>query len=87
MNRSQVSGFTKNIAGIWQERAGKIFGNQKQQISGRKKQRLGIAEKNLGDARDIIKNALKRIRTTKQAFLVQSLLQRTPRNTKQELLL
>jgi uncharacterized protein YjbJ (UPF0337 family) len=65
MNTSQVSGITKNFLGLVQERAGKFFGNIDQQRTGLRKQSIGTAEKNLGDARNLIKNALKKIQKSK----------------------
>jgi uncharacterized protein YjbJ (UPF0337 family) len=72
MNTSQVSGLTKNILGIIQEHVGIIFDIPDQQLAGRRRQSLGTAEKNLGDARYLIDTALKQMKKSKQGFRIQS---------------
>ncbi|MFZ6748157.1 hypothetical protein [Undibacterium sp. Ren11W] len=72
MNTLQVRGFTKNILGIVQECLGIFFGIQDQQSAGRQKQSLGTAEKNLGDARDLINTVLKQMQRSEQSFQILS---------------
>lgn len=60
MNKNQVRGVTKDIAGKVQEEAGKLVGSKEQQIKGIGKQIAGTAEKNYGDAKEAIKEANKR---------------------------
>ena len=60
MNKDQVKGIVKDVAGKVQEEAGKLAGSKEQQIKGLNKQISGKAEKTYGDAREVIKNAVKR---------------------------
>jgi len=60
MNKNQVKGAVKDIAGKLQEEAGKLFGSKKQQVKGLKKQISGKTEKSYGDAKEAIKDATKR---------------------------
>ena len=57
MNKNQVSGAAKDIAGKVQEEAGKLTGSKEQQIKGLGKQMAGKAEKSLGDAKQFVKEA------------------------------
>ena len=59
MNKNQVKGALKDIAGKVQEEAGKPVGNKKQQVKGLGKQISGKAEKTYGDAKEVIKDANK----------------------------
>jgi uncharacterized protein YjbJ (UPF0337 family) len=59
MNKDQVKGVTKEIAGKVQEEAGKLVGSKEQQFKGLDKQISGKAEKTYGDAKEVIKNANK----------------------------
>jgi uncharacterized protein YjbJ (UPF0337 family) len=59
MNKDQVKGVAKNIAGKVQEEAGKLVGSKEQQIKGLGKQISGKAEKSYGDAKEVIKHANK----------------------------
>ena len=56
MNKDQVKGTAKDIAGKVQEKVGKLVGNQEQQIKGMGKQISGKTEKNYGNAKEVIKN-------------------------------
>ena len=49
MNKNQVKGVAKDIAGKVQEEAGKLVGNKEQQVKGLGKQISGKAEKIYGD--------------------------------------
>lgn len=56
MNKAQVKGSAKDIAGKVQEGAGKLIGSKNQQIKGLSKQVAGKTEKTYGDAKESIKN-------------------------------
>ena len=60
MNKNQVKGTVKDIAGKVQEESGKIVGNKEQQAKGLLKQVEGKAEKKLGDVREIVKDAARK---------------------------
>ena len=59
MNKNQVKGALKDVAGKVQEEVGKLVGNKKQQVKGLGKQISGKAEKAYGDAKEVIKDANK----------------------------
>jgi uncharacterized protein YjbJ (UPF0337 family) len=59
MNKDQVKGVAKNIAGKVQEQAGKVVGSKEQQVKGLSKQISGKVQKNLGDAEEAIENLVK----------------------------
>ena len=58
MNKNQVQGTVKTATGIIQEEAGKLVGNKQQQAKGLQKQVAGKAEKRLGDAKEVVADAL-----------------------------
>lgn len=60
MNKDQAKGETKDIAGKFQEEAGKLIGNKKMEAKGLKNQVVGKAQKGLGDAKEAVKDAIKR---------------------------
>lgn len=49
MNKDQVKGEAKDIAGKVQEEAGKLFGSKEQQAKGLKKQAEGKIQKGVGN--------------------------------------
>ena len=57
MNKNQVKGAVKDIAGKVQEEAGKLVGSKEQQVKGLNKQISGKAEKSYGDVKAAIKHA------------------------------
>jgi uncharacterized protein YjbJ (UPF0337 family) len=57
INKNQVKGEIKDLAGKAQEEAGKLVGNKEQEAKGLKKQVEGKAEKALGDVKEVVKNA------------------------------
>lgn len=57
MNKDQVKGTVKDIAGKIQEGAGKVVGSKKQQAKGISKQISGKAEKSFGDTKNAMKDA------------------------------
>ena len=50
MNKNQVKGVAKDIAGKVQEEAGKLVGSKEQQAKGLSKQIAGKVQKSVGDA-------------------------------------
>ena len=56
MNKDQVKGVAKNVAGKVQEKAGKLVGSKKQQIKGLSKQVAGKVQKDLGDVKQAVKD-------------------------------
>lgn len=68
MNATQVSGITKNFLGKFQEKTGKFLGNKEQQMAGLQKQHMAKTETNLGNSRELIKNAIKQMQRSKQAM-------------------
>jgi uncharacterized protein YjbJ (UPF0337 family) len=59
MNKDQVKGVVKNVAGKIQEDVGKLVGSKEQQIKGLNKQIAGKTEKKYGDAKEVIKQGNK----------------------------
>lgn len=57
MNKNQVKGAAKDIAGKVQEEVGKMSGSKEQQVKGLNKQISGKAEKAYGDVKAAIKHA------------------------------
>ena len=60
MNKDQVKGVAKNVAGKVQEQAGKLVGSKEQQIKGLSKQISGNAQKDVGDVKQAVKDFNKR---------------------------
>ena len=60
MNKNQVRGAIKDVAGKVQEEFGKLVSSKEQQVKGLGKQISGKAEKTYGDAKEIIKDSSKR---------------------------
>ena len=58
MNKDQVKGTAKNIAGKVQEGAGKLVGSKEQQAKGLQKQVTGKAEKAFGDVKEAVKDTV-----------------------------
>jgi uncharacterized protein YjbJ (UPF0337 family) len=52
VNKDQVKGSAKDIAGKVQQKAGKLTGSKRQQVKGLAKQVAGKTQKVFGDARD-----------------------------------
>ena len=52
MNRDQVKGGMKDVAGKIQRKAGEITGNRTQQLKGAGKQAVGKVQKAVGNVRD-----------------------------------
>ena len=60
MNKDQVKGLAKDIAGKVQEEVGKLVGSKEQQAKGLGKQISGNAQKIYGDAKEVIKDTNKK---------------------------
>lgn len=61
MNEDQVIGSLKCFAGKVQENFGKLIGSKDQSYKGERKQIVGDAQRNYGEAVEAVKNARKRI--------------------------
>lgn len=61
MNKDQIKGEAKNIVGQVQEAAGKLIGSDEQQVKGLEKQIEGNVEKTLGNAKEIVKDAVDKL--------------------------
>lgn len=57
MNKDQVKGVAKDVAGKIQEKAGKVTGSDSQQAKGLAKQVAGKVQKGFGDAKETVKNS------------------------------
>ena len=60
MNKDQVKGVAKDVAGKVQEKAGKLVGSKEQQIKGLSKQISGKVQKGVGDVEQSVKDYNKR---------------------------
>ena len=60
MNKDQVKGAAKDIGGKIHEQAGKLVGNKEQQVKGKVNQVEGKIQKNVGDGKEVLKNAIDR---------------------------
>ena len=56
MNKDQVKGAAKDVAGKVQEQAGKLVGSKKQQIKGLSRQISGKLQKGVGDLKQSIED-------------------------------
>ena len=56
MNKDQVQGVAKDIAGKVQEQAGKLVGSEEQQFKGRSRQISGRIQKGVGDAKQSVED-------------------------------
>ena len=59
MNKDQVKGAAKEIAGKVQEQAGKLVGSKKQQFKGLSKQISGKVQKGVGDVKQSVEDLKK----------------------------
>lgn len=60
MNKEQIKGTAKEVAGRVQEGVGKAINSPEQQLKGMGKQVEGKIEKNLGNLKEVIQDANKR---------------------------
>mgnify|MGYP003511610427 FL=1 len=58
MNKDQVKGVAKDVAGKVQEKAGEVTGSREQQAKGISKQVEGKVQKNYGDAKEAAKDQI-----------------------------
>lgn len=58
MNKDQVKGTAKDIAGKIQEGAGELTGDKEQEAKGLAKQVEGKTQKKVGDAKEAVKDAI-----------------------------
>jgi uncharacterized protein YjbJ (UPF0337 family) len=56
MNKDQVKGMARDIAGKVQEEAGKLVGSKEQQVKGLSNQISGKAQKGIGDIKQNIED-------------------------------
>ncbi len=59
MNKDQVKGVAKDVAGKVQEKAGKLVGSKQQQIKGLSKQISGKVQKGVGDVKQAVEDIKK----------------------------
>ena len=57
MNKDQIKGSAKDIAGKVQEKAGELTGSEKQQVKGLKNQVEGKVQKGVGDVKEALDGA------------------------------
>jgi uncharacterized protein YjbJ (UPF0337 family) len=57
MNKDQIKGSVKDVAGKAQEKTGELTGNESQQIKGMKNQVEGKVQKGVGDAKESVDEA------------------------------
>ena len=57
MNKDQIKGGAKDIAGKVQQKAGELTGSEKQQVKGLKNQAEGKIQKGYGDVKEAIDDA------------------------------
>ncbi len=60
MNKDQVKGTAKNVAGKVQEEAGKLVGSKEQQAKGVAKQVAGKTQNGVGDVKEAVKDSTKK---------------------------
>jgi uncharacterized protein YjbJ (UPF0337 family) len=58
MNSDQVKGAVKDAAGKVQQKTGEVIGSTEQQAKGLAKQVEGKSQKNVGDAKEVLKDAI-----------------------------
>jgi uncharacterized protein YjbJ (UPF0337 family) len=59
MNKDQVKGVAKKVAGKVQEQAGKLVGSKDQQVKGLAKQISGNVQKGVGDVKQAVEDIKK----------------------------
>jgi uncharacterized protein YjbJ (UPF0337 family) len=58
MNSDQVKGAVKDAAGKVQQKTGEVIGSTEQQAKGLAKQVEGKSQKNVGDAKEVLKDTI-----------------------------
>lgn len=61
MNKDQVKGSVKEVAGKVQSKAGELVGNKEQQAKGLLKESEGKTQKSVGNAKEVVKDAVNKI--------------------------
>lgn len=61
MNKDQVKGTAKDIAGKVQQEVGELTGSEEQQVKGLAKQGEGKVQKGVGDAKEAVKDAVDKL--------------------------
>ncbi len=61
MNKDQVKGTAKDIAGKVQKEAGELTGSKEQQAKGLAKQVEGKTQKKVGDAKEVVKDSIDKL--------------------------
>jgi len=56
MNKDQVKGVAKDVAGKVQEQVGKVVGSKEQQVKGLSKQISGKVQKGVGDVKQSVED-------------------------------
>jgi uncharacterized protein YjbJ (UPF0337 family) len=59
VNKDQVKGAAKDVAGKVQEEVGKLVGSKEQQIKGLSKQISGKVQKGIGDVKEVVEDLKK----------------------------
>ena len=57
MNKDQIKGGMKDVAGKVQQKTGELTGSETQQIKGLKNQAEGKLQKGVGDAKETLRDA------------------------------
>jgi uncharacterized protein YjbJ (UPF0337 family) len=65
MNKNQVEGSVKDVAGKVQEKVGNVTGNTLQQVKGVAKQIEGTFQKSVGDVEQAVDESAKKSRDTR----------------------
>lgn len=60
MNKDQIKGAARDVAGKLQQKAGKLVGSDKQQAKGLAKQVSGKIQKGVGDVKEVLEDATKK---------------------------
>ncbi len=61
MNKDQVKGATKDIAGKLQEKVGELVGSTNQQVKGLQNQAKGKVQQNIGNLKEAVKDAKRKL--------------------------
>ena len=61
MNKDQIKGAAKDVAGKVQSKAGELTGSTDQQAKGMAKQAEGKTQKKVGNAKEVVKSKIDKI--------------------------
>jgi len=61
MNRDQVKGAVKEVAGKVQSKTGEVIGSTEQQAKGMAKQVEGKTQKKVGNAKEVLKDGIDKV--------------------------